>query len=286
MYNTEADTKKIGQTFRQLRKQRKISIKQLSEAIASTSSLEKIETDKTHVSFLTMTYLLHKMNINVEDFIFASNLSSSYSYHDFIKKVDHYYRMNDTRSLAYFLHQMSSHESNDPSTFLKMTIISAYIKDHDPDYAINPALLVATSDFLMTVEYWGKYEIAIFSNCVLILRTELIMTIANELMLSLLNAQSYNTHNEIFDALINSVEILFRRKHPEAAKKIIKNLESLAIPETNLIVRLKIKFFDNLLFLAPKEAKSANNHLIAFLRLLGANMLASSYEVFIETMTS
>ncbi|OIM73769.1 hypothetical protein ATX90_01060 [Oenococcus oeni] len=52
--------------------------------------------------------------------------------------------------------------------------------------------------------------------------------------------------------------------------------------QSDLINRFKQKFFDNLLSLNEKQAEEDNCFLIEFLRLVGSNSLATSYEKYIE----
>ncbi len=88
--------------------------------------------------------------------------------------------------------------------------------------------------------------------------------------------------SRIVSTFSNAIDIFYRRKDYQKAKLLLGQIEKIVDDQSDLINRFKQKFFDNLLSLNEQQAQKNNCFLIEFLRTVGSNSLASSYEKYIE----
>lgn len=270
--------KTAGAVFHQLRKQRDLPIGKLSNGIVSISSINKFESGKTRLFFLKLASLLERMDVNLDEYyqrIKPKTLSDNYD--KFLNRVKGIYRENDLPTLKKMVEKEPDKDDDLINLIRRATIISL-IKDINDSYPVDQSTVEKLHDYLINVEYWGSFEISILNNNSLLLTSAMLKTIAKEL----LYLQSKNDSEELFSALINIIDVLYRRNDYKSARDILKILENFSLNQEKLIIRFRLTFMKNLLTLNREQAKQGNDHLIESLRSVGSNSMASFYENYMN----
>ncbi|MHA5131159.1 helix-turn-helix domain-containing protein [Oenococcus oeni] len=275
--------KKAGLVFKKIRKQRKISISSLSEGIISPSSISKFEEGRTQLSFINLSQLLMRMHVNLDEFYCKVYAGQVDSYTSFLNQINYIYQNNDLPALKKIANEKISHFKVDSNfdNLIESSSVCALIRRADPSFHVDSEIKKSLFDYLDKVEHWDFIEFSVFNNCMLIFDNEMIESALKEMLYLNLDNNPKNI-SRIVSAFSNAIDIFYRRKDYQKAKLLLGQIEKIVDDQSDLINRFKQKFFDNLLSLNEKQAEKDNCFLIEFLRLVGSNSLATSYEKYIE----
>ncbi len=272
-----------GIVFQKLRKQRHLSTKKLAEGILSVSSVNKFETGKTKLSFFKLGSLLKRMDISLDDYyeqIEPETLSDSYNH--FLNQIEPIYQGNDLLTLKAIAKEETSKSNEEFINLIKAASLISLIKKIDSNYPVEEMIVKKISQYLMSVEYWNSFELAILKNCLIILTCPMIKVLAKELIYLSAQLNDRNRSDNLLSAITNMVDILYRREDYQSAKELLFCLEKISLNQDQLVIKFKISFMRNLLTLTNQKAKRANQQLIKNLRSIGSNHLASSYESYMN----
>ena len=272
-----------GIVFQKLRKQRHLSTKKLAEGILSVSSVNKFETGKTKLSFFKLGSLLKRMDISLDDYyeqIESETLLDSYNH--FLNQIEPIYQGNDLLTLKAIVKEETSKSNEEFINLIKTASLISLIKKIDSNYPVEEMIVKKISQYLMSVEYWNSFELAILKNCLIILTCPMIKVLAKELIYLSAQLSDRNRSDNLLSAITNMVDILYRREDYQSAKELLFCLEKISLNQDQLVIKFKISFMRNLLTLTNQQAKRANRQLIKSLRLIGSNHLASSYESYMN----
>ncbi|MCV3296342.1 hypothetical protein NRF22_04340 [Oenococcus kitaharae] len=278
------EAKKIGETFRQLRKEEKYKGPDLVAGITSISSLNKFEKGDLNLSFAKVIMLLDRLHISADEFIQLIEPDFGRSYQDLINKIYQDYVHKDIRSLREALDDVAKRYQNEESNFgiLIQAVVVALIKDLDPNFVVEPEINNQLFDYLMAVENWGNFQISIFNNCLTILSSQMIHSIMKELAFKISKmAHVHDNQEYALTAIVNAVEVLLNRNDLAGAQQLVRFFENAQLSQEASVIRIKLAFFKNLLS-KNSDALQDNSSLIHTLRVIGSKQLASSYEEYQE----
>ncbi|MCV3296729.1 Rgg/GadR/MutR family transcriptional regulator [Oenococcus kitaharae] len=273
-----------GRLFRKKRKSKGLSTKEISEGIVASSSVNKFEVGKIGLSFFNLSDLLVKMDISLDDFYqevsdqnpSRYNVNSRYSH--FLTEISSVYQTDDFATLekiAVEEEQAYFHEKSLLNLAKAATVISL-IKNFNSDYVYNNALQDDIEDYLMKTDNLNSFYLSVFNNTAALLTTPALISIYEDCLY-----QRPDDEN-VLAVMINLVDISYRRKDYQDAKKILGQLEKLISNNQNLLLaRFKLTFFKNLLY-HSREAAQRNQILIDALRYIGSNNIASSYSEYMK----
>ncbi|MDN6968483.1 helix-turn-helix domain-containing protein [Oenococcus sp. UCMA 17063] len=275
--------KKSGRIFKQIRKQRNISISSLSEGIISPSSISKFEEGKTQLSFINLSQLLMRMHVNLDEFYCKTHTGQVDSYTSFLIRINYLYHSNDLPALKKIASEKISNFKTDKNfdNLIESSSICSLIKEIDSSFQVEIEIKKDLFNYLDKVEHWDFIEFSVFNNCMRIFDNEMIESALKEMLYLNLDNNPKNI-SRIVSTFSNAIDIFYRREDYQKAKLLLGQIEKIVDDQSDLINRFKQKFFDNLLSLNEQQAQKNNCFLIEFLRTVGSNSLASSYEKYIE----
>lgn len=172
----------FGEVFRIIRTSQNLTLKEVSNGIISLSYLGKFETGKTNITLNTFIKLLHRLNINIDEFIFFCN-SSLYNFDELAFQITEAYRtqnisqlleLKDNEFQLYTLTKQKSHQINS-------IMIAGAIVDLNPSYFISKDDLKTLSDYLLQVPFWSSYNLFVFSCSHAIISLYLLATLVSEI---------------------------------------------------------------------------------------------------------
>ncbi|MDN6968101.1 hypothetical protein FCS83_05950 [Oenococcus sp. UCMA 17063] len=281
----DKDSKIIGSTFKNLRKENRYKGPDLVKGIMSVSSLTKFEAGKLNLSFIKIVQLLDRMHVSVDEFIQLAKPGLCQDYQIFVKRIYAAYYHKDLRTLNSILldEQQKYKKSKNIFHLLLQATAASLIKELNPSFEVEPSIRDGLCDYLMVIENWGNFQISVFSNCLALLNPRLIYSITKEISFKI--SKLGNIHNNkryALFAIVKAIEVLTDHGEINCARGLITFLDNIKISEIQQLTRFKLAFFKNILFDDQQKAIQDNNVLIEALRITGSNRLASSFEEYQE----
>ncbi|KGR77135.1 helix-turn-helix domain-containing protein [Ureibacillus manganicus] len=287
-----------GKTLRMIRQQKGITLKKLADDICSVSFLSKFERGDSDITLGLMTRLLEKLMMSFDEFL--------YIHHDF--QPDKLEQFFQTARAAYFnrdviqLKQLKDKAFNKwkrygVDTYLyNALLIEVYESIVDKQYTgerLEDYDIHLLSDYLFGVEVWGYYELSLYNGTLLLLDPDLVIMLSRTAYEKSARFRNYKKVNDAITAvLFNTIIFLLgpvNRFHEEFTfqkefSEFISYLETIAIPESNLIERvhlLELKGAYDIRTGNKKEGISKIRQAIQLLNNLNSTKMANNIEQYL-----
>ncbi len=281
-----------------IRQQKGITLKKLADDICSVSFLSKFERGDSDITLGLMTRLLEKLMMSFDEFL--------YIHHDF--QPDKLEQFFQTARAAYFnrdviqLKQLKDKAFNKwkrygVDTYLyNALLIEVYESIVDKQYTgerLEDYDIHLLSDYLFGVEVWGYYELSLYNGTLLLLDPDLVIMLSRTAYEKSARFRNYKKVNDAITAvLFNTIIFLLgpvNRFHEEFTfqkefSEFISYLETIAIPESNLIERvhlLELKGAYDIRTGNKKEGISKIRQAIQLLNNLNSTKMANNIEQYL-----
>lgn len=222
----------IGRVFRLVREGRGYSLMNTSNNIVSLSCLSKFEKGETDISLNSFIRLINKLNIGLDE-LFTLNGQPTNDFKIFLNQLSILYHENNTLALQNLKDselQIYKDTADDYHKY-NSVIISALISDLDKMYVVSNDEMEFISGFLINIEIWTSYEIALFGNTITLLKSLTAITIIKELTTFIKSNKTTTTNlKSVIHLLQNATIIFLRRKEIDFAIFIFEKVNELIQP--------------------------------------------------------
>lgn len=154
----------FGTTFQLIRINKNVSLRDVSEGIASKSFIAKFEKGTTNISFDKLMHLLERLNVTIEEFLFLD------SHHDdtfslLLDDIDKAYSLADIDWLTRLAEEQMRffHDTKIVAFKCNSIMIRSLIADLE-DCELDKELSDYIVDYLFGVIEWTLYELVLFAN--------------------------------------------------------------------------------------------------------------------------
>ena len=161
--------KKFGEIFKKFRESRGLRLKDVAKAGISTSQLSRFEKGETDLTISKFMFILDEINMPIDEFMYAVHDFHRDELNELLSKVRHFVSTRDVEGMKKLLY--SQMELEDRREKFHLSGETYYTKDD----------LTYLTDYLFSVEYWGYYELLIFSNTLDVLNHDVFMVLAREM---------------------------------------------------------------------------------------------------------
>ncbi|EMG9623631.1 helix-turn-helix domain-containing protein [Listeria monocytogenes] len=220
----------FGRTFRKIRKQRKLSLKKLAGEEISYSFLATFEREESMISFETLSLLLKKMQLSLDEFFCLSLTNKAETeYEIFSKKASNFLYSQNSKGLSNLAKQefLKSKESDFLFHKCNEIICKTVQSTFDTSISISDSEKKFIMDYLWNIEIWTKYELSVLNYSLPAINTSSLPIFINEIWKSLpddfltdkLHSYKFNLINSMIGLLIETDEFT-------TAKKWIKKLKN------------------------------------------------------------
>ena len=213
----------VGRVFREMRKSRGYTLKQVSEDIVSTSCLSKFEKGETDISLRSFLSMADRLNMDIGEIIFKSRESSS-DFTIFLNEIsDFYIQQNAKRLKEIRLEQLALFEATkSPYYKLNTLILLSFLQDLDPNMPVEEADKEYIASALLNINTWSNYEIYLFGNTLNLLTFHTIELICKEIS-KLVSAQQASSalQKDIVNLFLNVIVIFINGDDNARAKNLI-----------------------------------------------------------------
>lgn len=208
----------FGGTFRKIRKQRKISLKELAGNDVSYSFLATFEREESMISFETLSLLLKKLQLSLDEF-FCLSLTNKVEtdYEIFSKEASKYLHTKDSKNLSTLATQELQKSTKSNFHFHKCNeiICKTAQSTFDDSILINDSDKCFLMDYLWRIEIWSKYELSVLNYSLSVIPPSSLSIFINEIWKSLpddflidkLHSYKFNLINSMIALLIEIDEL-------------------------------------------------------------------------------
>ena len=238
--------KTFGKIFKVIRESKNMSLKEAAAGDISVAQLSRFERGVSGITLDSFYCCLKNMAVSLDEF--------QYVYHNYIeaddalfsKKVADAYQENNVVKLQSILASSEALAEKFPEKKnyrLNTIVVRAALSSCSPDFQISKKDTELLTDYLFSVEEWGRYELWLFTNSVDLLTLETLETFASEMIN---RTQFYNdlpeNRRRIIKMLLNVISVCIEGNHLQIAMKFLNYIDHSKIPETDLYDRMLIKY--------------------------------------------
>lgn len=268
----------IGTLFKNLRKNKKMSLNDVSGDSISLSFISKFERGESEISLSRFLILLNNLNVTIEEF---HNLYQ-YDYPDEIEnlmaKVSIYFSNKDIRGFEKTLREeKEKYRSTGKRRYLYNAImLKAFITDLTNEPMDEDDINTLT-DFLFGTEYWGKYELMLLGNSMPSIQVDSL----NLLLKEVITNSEKVTLTELnyilkVDLVLNAVYNALKKERLDYAQEYIEFLETIMVSSVKLIYeKILLDFYKALIRLIKDNDEDAKEEIQSMFKALQTLSLSS-----------
>lgn len=241
----------FGQTFRQLRKNRGLTLKDVASDSISYSNLAAFERGEHIISLDTLVLILEKLNITLQEFNTILDLPIP-EYQQILTKITTAAADGNTSQI---INEMSKLDiTKQATTYCTYLMLKAILGRVDNETMLTKDEISFISEYLWNCDILGHYDLSLFGNTLYVLKTETILTFDNEIFdkITKLSDHKQNTRDYI-RTIQNSVIELINRQQYEQSLMILRKMDPY-LTETYFFERFTSMFYKNIV-----EYKLTNN---------------------------
>ena len=259
---------KYGKKFRELRKNKKVTLEKACCAITSRSSLSRWENGEDNLSYNTILALLRNLDIQAIEFFEDRNDLEVKQTIDRIKSL--YVNKEASKIYEEFKKSKKLEDSNvakEKYFFLKM-VAASYYKGLKNIELANKKEKKRVTDFFYNISNWYLKDLFYFENVVAIFEPNDLFKLASTILLF---SESYDGKTEkwyeaCINTLVNSIYILIK-EDIKLALKLLKKVRESSEDKLSMELEAKLKFEEELIKYILIGDKSGIEKILAFLEL-------------------
>jgi Rgg/GadR/MutR family transcriptional activator len=246
--------KAYGETLRQIREQKGLTMKELAEGICSISFLSKFERGESDISLGLLTGILEKLMISFDEYLYIHNEYKLDKLEQFFKDVNTaYYESNSDHLNKLKRQEMKKWEKLKIPTYyynvLMIEVLESIVNQKAIDQEIDQEGIHLLSDYLFRIEVWGYYEFMLYNATMLFLNPDTVVQLSRTAyeksiryrMLPKVNTTTATIMMNTITKLVGPVNHFNKRlEFPAEISEFFSYLEKLAIPENHLFERVNL----------------------------------------------
>ena len=275
----------LGQVFRNLRTNRHISLKQISDEVVSASQISRFERGESELSSGKFLHALDNMNIEVSEFIDAVN---NYQRTEQIRFMSALIPLEYERNVAGFQKMLEEEErkfKEHPEIYryhLNTILLQSFICKCDSSIIFPKDYIEQVTDYLFTTEDWNIYEIILIGNLYLFIDIPLLHKMGQEILKRKYYYCEIGSHKNIVTmTLLNIWETCLHRDSLEIAAIYMEQIKPLIDDETDMYKRTIYLFLSGLQHYKEGEEQTGIDemkHAIMIFEWVGSDNLANNYK--------
>lgn len=281
---------KIGAALKEIRTNKQIKLRELSNANLTTAQLSNIENGISSPSVEKFIHILSKLNIQYNEFIPLIDdqcLSDKYSLS--ILSSD-YFNSLDIDGLEEVVQTARKyHELYSDLYFYHLESIasSILIRIKTNNFSLAREHLKPIEDYLLSIDKWYSYEFSLFGNCLYLFDIEMAIHYGNLAVASIKKSQHIYQNRELTCNLLNNLAIycLDHKEHYLSALEFANLSEEIAASITNTQSAITSNVIRQVTYFKLKNGKFSKESLLSLLetyRVLGWHNMHGHHKDFIK----
>ncbi|MTB64259.1 helix-turn-helix domain-containing protein [Streptococcus sp. zg-86] len=281
--------KNFGEIFKKFRESRGLRLKDVANAGISTSQLSRFEKGETDLTISKFMLILDVINMPIDEFMYAVHDFHRDELNELLSKVRHFVSTRDVEGMKKLLYsQMEAEEKREKFHQINIILLKIRLQDLSGENYYDEKDLENLTDYLFSVEYWGYYELLIFSNTLDVLKHDVFMVLAREMSRRSDFYKEIPTNRRLISTmLLNAYITCIERQNLMDALYFEKQLKQCFFIETEIYERLVFLYAQNLYRYRKTGSKLAIIEMkkcIGAMKLSGSDHLAQTYEGHLKKM--
>lgn len=240
----------VGQVFKNLRTNRRISLKQIANEQVSVSQISRFERGESDLSIGKFLTALHNMNIEVSEFMDAVHNNQRTEQIRFMSElipleykrdVDGFIKMRDEEEKKF---------KENPDVYryhLNTILLQSFICKCDLSIPFPKEYIEQVTEYLFITEDWNMYELILIGNLYLFIDIPLLHIMGQEILKRKDYYDEIGSHRSLVTiTLLNIWETCLHRDNLEVAAFYMEKLTDLLDDETDLYKRTIYLFLSGL----------------------------------------
>ena len=214
----------IQEKFKAIRKQRKLSLRDLANVAGSTSSISDFEKGKTNLSNDVLLQLLGFMVVEINE-IFEWSAFQDAEFLELMTQVENALQTQDITVLIqkretlqeffvaknhYIYHIIS----------LVLDVIISKLQEKEP----TPEIISELTDYFFSLDYWTNLDVGLLGNIVHHFTTETLVLFTDSILKNTPNQLRNNLDRIKIDTVINCLSVLLARREKNASQELLQLL--------------------------------------------------------------
>lgn len=272
-----------GEIFKTYREARGLSLKDIAESGLSTSQLSRFEKGESDLTITKFIKALRKIKMPINEFMYATNNFKIDEINRLWVQIQTLFITKDIHGLQKLLSEQQEME-REVKIFqqLNTTIIKIYLSDLTKEKLYTQKDIDYIVDYLIGVDYWGEYELLIFSNLLFALNHEMSMMLLKEMNRRTDFYKEIPSNRRIIASMnLNAFIMCIERNKWLDAHYFEKQLEMTFFKETEIYERYYFYFAKQMLRYKKDGEDNAiieMKKIIAGLKMVDCHNIASSFE--------
>ncbi|MDZ5574007.1 helix-turn-helix domain-containing protein [Enterococcus cecorum] len=272
-----------GEIFKTYREARGLSLKDIAESGLSTSQLSRFEKGESDLTITKFIKALRKIKMPINEFMYTTNDFKIDEINRLWVQIQTLFITKDIHGLQKLLSEQQEME-REVKIFqqLNTTIIKIYLSDLTKKKLYTQKDIDYIVDYLFVVDYWGEYELLIFSNLLFALNHEMSMMLLKEMNRRTDFYKEIPSNRRIIASMnLNAFITCIERNKWLDAHYFEKQLEMTFFKETEIYERYYFYFAKQMLRYKKDGEDNAiieMKKIIAGLKMVDCHNIASSFE--------
>lgn len=267
LYNIKKSVKKkfgnpymnIQEKFKAIRKQRKLSLRDLANVAGSASSISDFEKGKTNLSNDVLLQLLGFMVVEINE-VFEWSAFQDAEFLELMTQVENALQTQDIAVLIqkretfqeffvakkhYIYHIIS----------LVLDVIISKLQEKEP----TPEIISELTNYFFSLDYWTNLDVGLLGNIVHHFTTEALVLFTDSILKNTPNQLRNNLDRIKIDTVINCLSVLLARREKNASKALLQLLSRKQFPTYFTYEKLCISEFKAIYMYIWCDKEEADN---------------------------
>lgn len=282
----------IGTLFNNLRKNKKMSLKDVSGDLISLSFISKFERGESEISLARFLLLLNNLNVTIYEFHHLYQYEYPNEIEDLMTKVSINFSKRDISGFKEILREENEkYQSTGKKRYLYNSImLKTFIADLT-NTPLDKEDITTLTDFLFGTEYWSKYERLLLGNSMPSINIDSLNLLLKELLKDsekvTLTESNYILKIEL---ILNAVDDAFKRKRVDYAIEYLTYLETIMVPSVKQVYeKILLDFYLTMIRLIKDKDERAKKEVVDIFQCLRtlslesiAEKMESDYKYFLD----
>ena len=279
----------INEKFKTIRKQRKLSLRDLGHIAGSASSISDFEKGKTNLSNDVLLRLLAFMIVETNEMFEWSDFQDA----AFLELTNHLEQALQDKDIATLIQKREAFQEFSVTKkhyiyhiiSLVLEVLIAEFQDKEP----APEVISELTDYFFSLEYWTNLDVGLIGNIVHYFTTEALTFFTDSILKETPKQLRNNLDRIKIDTIIDCLSVLLERREKNASKALLQLLSRKQFPTSFAYEKLYLSEYKAIflyLWGDKKEGKHIHQTILATVTLLFSEEEAQKLDEDFKKMTS
>lgn len=268
------------ETINYLRKAKNVKVDDIIGSNISHSQYHRFINGESDISLEKFMYILSKLNVQIEEFIFLTDYNELTNVNDYMFKIRTAFEQRNDKSLTKIseeLEKLFKDTNIDKYNHLE-SLCNVLIKRlAGVKEAIDGSKI---QNYLFEVEVWTHYEIVLFNNTFFLFDPEVVRILLGIVKKRFVKFNDYSPHvRELVSLFSNIIIYIIQHQGANKALYVIDELDRINVKPEHVYELTIIKFWKSVkeCLIGNSKARTEIAKIIDFLEFIGDNHLKSLF---------